>query len=76
MIYFKLEISKSFRSISSFSIWFAFSRHITLSLIWFSRILRESRDFFAARLFFLLRSQYCDWSVSILLASDWSILIT
>ena len=56
--YLRFDSSASFRSISSFSIWFAFSRHKTLSLIWFSLILRESRDFLAARLFFLLLSQY------------------
>ncbi len=38
--------------------WFAFSRQSTLTLSWFSLILRASRLFLAARLFFRRRSQY------------------
>ena len=45
--------SASFLSICSLRTLLAFSRHKTLSLNWFSRTLRASRDFFAARLFFL-----------------------
>ena len=38
--------------------WFAFCKQLTLTFSWFSRIFLASRLFFAAILFFLLRSQY------------------
>ena len=45
--------STSFLSICSLSTRLAFSRHNTRSRSWFSRTRRASRDFLAARLFFL-----------------------
>jgi len=51
-------VSRCFLSICSLSTLLAFSKQRTLSLSWFSLTLLASRDFLAARLFFLLRSQY------------------
>jgi len=46
-------VSRCFLSICSLSTLLAFSRQRTLSLSWFSLTLLASRDFLAARLFFL-----------------------
>ena len=51
--YLSLPDSCSFRSICSLSTLLAFSRNKTRRRSWFSRMRRVSRDFLAAKLFFL-----------------------